>query len=119
MTWTYHSDTGKLYNPAGAFLATGYSGLDGGRNNPEMEDIHGIGPIPRGRYKIGPAHLDGKLGPVVMNLDPIPPFDALGRTDFRIHGDNSTHDASHGCVILPPWIRKAVSNSGDHILEVL
>ncbi len=53
-----------------------------------------------------------------MNLDPVG-HDALGRTDFRIHGDNVNHDASHGCIILGPLIRRAIADSADKVLEVV
>lgn len=117
MTWSYHSDSGRFYDPQGNYIVTGYSGTGVGRNNPNLEPIHNEGPIPRGKYTIGPSHTEDVLGQVVMNLTP--GFDAYGRTDFRIHGDNEQHDASHGCIILPRWARQAVAASGDHDLVVL
>jgi hypothetical protein len=115
--WVYRSSDGELLHD-GTFEGSGYSGTGAGRNNPSMEDEHGIGPIPRGRYRIGPERASERLGPVVMNLDPIG-HDAMGRTAFRIHGDDARHDASHGCVILGPVLRHLIAGSFDTELEVV
>jgi hypothetical protein len=45
--------------------------------------------------------------------------DARGRDGFLIHGDNTRHDASTGCVILPRDIRDQISSSGDNEIEVV
>ncbi|MDX1695713.1 MAG: hypothetical protein R3208_18245 [Ketobacteraceae bacterium] len=75
--------------------------------------------IPREEYQIGPSYKSGTgLGPVVMDLDPVG-HNALGRTLFRIHGDNATGTASEGCIIMPRPVREKVSNSQDRILEVV
>jgi hypothetical protein len=54
-----------------------------------------------------------------MNLDPVDGTNTFGRSLFRIHGDNARHDASEGCIILGPSIRKLIAASGDHDLEVM
>ncbi len=110
MTWTYNSKTGALWTPTGAIAGYGYSGTGMGRDNPDMQDRPMIGPTPRGRYTIGPSYKHSKLGPVVMNLDPIG-HDALGRSLFRIHGDNARHDASNGCIILSRALREMIAKS--------
>ena len=102
----------------GEFQGTGYSGRMEGRNEGTEESTPNVGPIPRGLYSIAPARYSERLGPLVMNLDPIG-HDALGRTNFRIHGDNKTHDASHGCIVLGPAIRKTIAESGINKLEVV
>lgn len=117
MTWTYRQRDGELTHN-GEFVGAGYSGRGEARNNPDMEAVPNEGPIPRGRYRVAGARFSQRLGPCVMNLDPIG-HDALGRTDFRIHGDNANHDASHGCIILGPLIRRAIADSGDQTLEVV
>ncbi len=53
-----------------------------------------------------------------MNVDPKPGTNTFKRTDFRIHGDNVNHDASRGCIILGPAIRRHIAASGDHDLTV-
>jgi len=117
MTWQYESRTGE-FRKGSVIKGKGYSGFGLGKNNPAMEDIQGMGPTPRGRYHIGPAYNDPQLGPIVMHLDPVG-HDALGRTLFRIHGDNVTGDASHGCIILPRTLRDEISKSEDKELWVV
>jgi hypothetical protein len=43
--WTYAQKTGELQQD-GKNVATGYSGAGPGKNNPEMENIRNVGPIP-------------------------------------------------------------------------
>jgi hypothetical protein len=117
MPWKFDQSSGELrYN--GNLIGTGYSGKGVGKNNSTMQHIDFIGPIPTGEYTIGPAYASNTgLGPVVMNLDPIN-HNALGRTLFRIHGDNSTGSASEGCIIVSRAAREKVAASQDRILEV-
>lgn len=115
--WTYCQRDGEL-SLDNSFEGTGYSGTGEGRNNANAEKIEGIGPIPRGLYRIGSAYDHPHLGPCVMNLDPEPGTETFGRSLFRIHGDNSRHDASHGCIILGPAIRRLIASSGDRDLLV-
>jgi hypothetical protein len=117
MSWAYRQRDGELLHN-GEFVGTGYSGRGEGRNNPDMEAVPNVGPIPRGRYRIGGARFSQSLGPIVMDLEPVA-HDAHGRSLFRIHGDNANHDASHGCIILGPLIRRAIADSGDKTLEVV
>jgi hypothetical protein len=116
--FTYNSKTGE-FSQDGNYICTGYSGTGEGRNNPDMESVMNVGPIPRGEYTIGEAHSEPVLGPVVMNLDPKEGSNVFGRSLFRIHGDNATHDASHGCVILPRVARELVARSPDKVLQVV
>jgi hypothetical protein len=53
-----------------------------------------------------------------MNLDPESGTEPFGRSLFRIHGDNASHDASHGCIILGPLVRRRIAESGDTELTV-
>jgi hypothetical protein len=117
MPWTYSQTTGQLTHN-GVAVTQGYSGSGTGRNNPDAETQANVGPIPRGRYTIGPPHQGTHTGPHTMNLTPFG-HRANGRTDFRIHGDNSTHTASTGCIILPLQIRHQISGSGDNVIDVV
>lgn len=118
MTWTYRQTNGILMKD-GEWEATGYSGTGEGRNNPAMQNVPDVGPIPVGQYVIGDAYDDPQgLGPCVMHLDPYPNTNTFGRSLFRIHGDNSEHDASHGCVILGPATRHLIDASDDRTLVV-
>ena len=116
--WSYDQSSGELRHD-GAFEGTGYSGTGEGRNNPAMQAVQMVGPVPQGKYKIGDVYDHPHLGPCVMALEPLPETNTFGRSLFRIHGDNNRHDASHGCIILGPAIRRLISRSADHELEVL
>jgi hypothetical protein len=117
MAWTYSQSSGKLTRD-GKLIAIGYSGAGAGRNNPAEQAVRNVGPIPQGRYAIG-AEFDAPVqGPCTMRLSP-EGHDALGRDGFLIHGDNSAHDASTGCIILPFESRRKIAASGDRELEVV
>jgi hypothetical protein len=119
MTWTYSQSSGEI-SLDNTFVGRGYSGTHEGRNNPEMESVEDVGPIPAGFYSIGEAYDDiGALGPCVMALDPADGTETFGRTAFRIHGDNVQHDASHGCIIMPPAVRHEIASSTDRALLVV
>lgn len=119
MSYVYTQHDGELTH-AGAFVGTGYSGHGEGRNNPAMEGVQKVGPIPAGFYRIGPAYAHPHLGPCVMNLDALPGTETHGRSLFRIHGDNTNHDASEGCVILGPAIRHQIAaECGGGTLQVI
>jgi len=112
-----YSQTSGMLDHDGALAGTGYSGHAEGRNNPAMQSVHNIGPIPQGLYAIGPPFDTATHGPHVMALTPVG-HDALGRSGFLMHGDNVKHDASEGCIIMLRTVRDLVSNSGDKQLTV-
>lgn len=118
MTWTYKQSTGEMTSPSGE-VCQGYSGHGIGRNNPKLQNVPRIGPIPRGTYTIGNAYDDPHLGHCVMHLDPLPDTDTLGRSLFRIHGNNAKNDASEGCVIMGKLVRTAISINPDKTLTVI
>jgi hypothetical protein len=118
--WSYCSANGNL-SQNGRFVGKGYSGLGEGLNNPDLENVAGLGPLPRGRYTIEPFFNDpGGKGAVVAHLHPMQDTITFGRAGFMIHGDNAAmnHTASHGCIILAREIRKEMASSGDDVLEV-
>jgi len=117
--WTYSQSTGHLLDATGALLCLAYSGTGDGRNNPAMENVPDVGPIPQGTYTIGPEHLSPHTGPVSMCLTPLAGTDTLGRSEFLIHGDNAEHDASHGCVIVDHDSRLKIAASEDRELKVI
>ena len=121
--WTYSQATGELKQD-GKLVGTGYSGRnvpDGpqGRDNPELEGLPNVGPIPRGLYNIkNPI-------PVAHNAPPVFPLtpnghDARGRSGFQIHGNNVRNDASRGCIIMDFPVRAAIRKTikKDSKLEV-
>jgi len=117
--WLYSQSSGRLSRD-GALIAVCYSGNGKGLNNPKMQDIHGIGPIPQGLWRIvrwDDQH--GDKGPQVAVLEP-DGHDAFGRSAFLVHGDNSemNHTASHGCIIAPRHARDQLRASGEMEIEV-
>ena len=117
--WNYSQSTGELEHD-GVEVAIGYSGLGLDKDQPDDQGVVGMGPIPQGEWIIGPAAESRTLGPVVMALWPAAGTDALGRSEFFIHGDSLEHpgQASHGCIVLDHDARVAISESGDTALTV-
>lgn len=119
--WTYAQKSGQLQQD-GKPVATGYSGAGAGKNNPAMQNVHNVGPIPQGDWTIaGPPADTSDHGPYVLKLNPAASTETFGRSGFLMHGDSKEHPgcASHGCVILPRAVREQVWTSGDRELEVL
>ncbi len=119
--WTYAQDSGQLLQD-GQLVGTGYSGFDEGKNNPSMQAVANVGPIPQGDWTIvGPPVNTAAHGPYVLTLQPAPGTNTFGRTGFLMHGDSieAPGCASHGCVIMPRTVREQVWNSGDTELEVV
>jgi hypothetical protein len=120
MPWKYIQSNGNLIF-GGELVATGYSGFGAGKNNPAMQKVPDVGPIPVGNYLIGDARNSEKDGPLVMRLTPRLSTETFGRCGFLIHGDSENHfgSASHGCVIFDRPTRIRISTSGDTELEVI
>ena len=119
--WTHSQSTGVTTNPDEGVTGHGYAGNGDGKNNPAMQNVEGIGPLPRGRYTIGPAYDHPHLGPVTMNLTPDPANEMYGRSEFRIHGDSKAAPgtASKGCIVQNHSVRDAINASDDKDLEVV
>lgn len=123
MSFSYFQSTGIL-SRNGIPVSKGYSGRGEGVNNPGMQNVPMVGPCPQGKYSIGHAHTEPKLGPVAMRLTPDPANEMFGRAGFFIHGDNPEldHTASEGCLIFNLSTRTGISaavNQGDNQLEVI
>jgi hypothetical protein len=121
--WTYEQGTGKLSHN-GEEVWRGYAGRGDGLNNPAMQNIKNIGPLPRGFYTIGMPYAHERLGPVCMNLQPDGNNQMFGRGDFRIHADNCANNksASEGCIVMPLAVRIKIGEAvvrGDARLEVI
>ena len=123
--WTYQQSTGELRDAQGNLTATGYAGGNcgknpEGKNNPAMQDVAFVGPLPVGTYSFGTPENSAKLGPFAIPLIPDSSNDMFGRTDFFIHGDTiPAGDASEGCIVMPPVVRHLVWGSLDHQLQVI
>jgi|1186.fasta_scaffold03413_2 hypothetical protein len=119
--WTYSQKSGDL-DQDGHKVATGYSGAGKGKNNPEMQNVHNVGPIPRGDWSITGPPVDTKThGPYVLRLTPEPETETFGRSGFLMHGDSKEHPgtSSEGCIIVPRAVREEVCKSGDRDLKVV
>ena len=120
MSFNYFVSSGIMSSPEGTSWV-GYSGHGEGLNNPAMQDIKGVGPIPKGTYTIGEAFHHPTKGPCVMRLTPHPDNEMFGRDGFLLHGDNFAlnHTASDGCIIQGLDARTSISASTDKTLVVL
>ena len=119
--WTYAQRTGELQQDR-KHVATGYSGAGEGKNNPQMESVHNVGPIPCGNWTIvGPPVDTLEHGPYVLKLQPNAETETFGRDGFLMHGDSKASPgyASQGCVIMPRAVREQVWTSSDRGLEVV
>lgn len=123
MTWTYSQRQGALRQD-GKLIGTGYSGHGPGKNNPELQDVHGVGPIPRGRWVIKGPPIEGTShGHYVLMLEPAEGTKTFGRSGFLMHGDMNDPalrgQASLGCIVMSYGVRVTVWESGDRDLEVI
>jgi type VI secretion system (T6SS) effector TldE1-like protein len=117
--WKYEQESGAMIRPDGRVLEVGYSGrVPDGRNDPDQQCVKDVGPIPRGYYSIEPPRSKASK-PFYMPLTPSPETDTCGRSAFQIHGDNRTHTASTGCIVLSRASREVIWNSDDHVLRVV
>lgn len=124
--WTYNSSNGSLSHD-GILVGTGYSGHDegddAGVNNPLLESVPNVGPIPRGLWSIEQAAPHPKLGPLALPLTPQEGTNTSGRGGFFIHGDAiefaGLEEASHGCIILARDVRQQIVDSEDADLTVV
>lgn len=123
--WTFNNRTGEIFDngelAGNGYSGHGYSGHGAGVLNPGLESVHGVGPIPAGKWRVVEwINNYPTKGPVVARLEPVG-HDAHGRTGFLIHGDNAeqNHTASHGCIIAARFIRQAWRASKDLNLEVV
>ncbi len=125
MPWVYESSTGKMFDPAGNFVSRGYAGGNEGKNpeginNPAMQCVKNIGPLPVGFYTFGAPVLKSHLGPFAIPLIPDTTNKMCGRGDFYCHGDTTpSGNASEGCIIMPRAIRNAMWASPDHRIQVV
>lgn len=121
MTWKYDQRSGEL-SLNGEVYAMGYAGAGEGKNNPDMQHVHNVGPLPRGKYTIVGRPYDTKAhGPFVLRLQPDPCNEMCGRAGFLIHGDSIKNPgtASEGCIIVPRPVREKIWASGDKEVEVV
>ncbi len=117
--WTYSQSTGRLTQDDEA-IGHGYSGHGEGKDNPLLQDVANVGPIPQGIYSIGDPFDTETHGPFVLRLQPIGATNTHGRRGFLIHGDSiiKPGTASEGCIIMPRIVRETIASSEDKDLTV-
>lgn len=114
MAWKYEQSTGRLYHGS-ELVETGYSGSLTNKNNPDRQQVKGMGPLPRGTYRI--AGSSTSKGPMTIILEQTS-GDSFGRSAFRIHGErvnNPAGFASEGCIIMSRATRRRVLRDGGSI----
>jgi len=122
VSWQFSQTRGTITSAAGAVIGTGYSGHGPGVDNPAMQTVRNVGPLPVGHYTFGELiPTDPKLGEYVIPLIPDPSNQMYGRSGFFWHGDNSAHNesASEGCIVSAFTTRQEAYESADHSLEVV
>lgn len=101
----------------------GYSGHGIGLNNPLMQTVKFVGPLPVGFYTMGEPINDLRVGEYAIPLIPDLENEMFGRGAFFMHGDEikepGAHNASDGCIIQALIIRRAAWSSQDHRLQVV
>jgi hypothetical protein len=125
--WKYEQLTGRIFadfyseSSSAKLIGVGYSGKGEGKNKPDLQDQHSVGPIPVGLYRIHEPVDTVTHGPYVLRLEPDASNEMFGRDGFLIHGDSVIHPgtASEGCIILPRGIREEIWKSRDHDLRVV
>jgi RHS repeat-associated protein len=108
---TYYQSTGQMIcvnDQTGQqyYNEIGYAGTGRGWNNPDMQGVPFIGPIPRGKWKVeGNPYKSPITGRNTIRLTPLQDNECQNMErdckSFRIHGNNKRNDASLGCIIMP------------------
>lgn len=119
--WKFEQASGKLFAADGSLAGKGYAGRDAGKNNPAMQNVEGMGPLPVGFYTINAPYDHPTVGKYAMPLFPDPANAMFRRTSFFMHGDSiaAPGTASHGCIVMPRFVREHVWGSGDHKIRVV
>ena len=126
LTLTYSQSTGALVDADKGVVAQGWAGNGEGKNNPAMQEVHGVGPLPQGRWMLGhwEAFHPG-LGPLVCRLTQVE-GETYGRDGFFIHGASQVLDPAHGygqeskgCLVLPRSQRELLQKTGVTHLQVV
>jgi Protein of unknown function (DUF2778). len=112
----YKQKTGDLTGLNGAHMGKGYAGQKEGKNNPDAEDVEGVGPIPQGNWRIqkevdkATREKNGWPEPA-FKLKPDPETEkrvrAMGRNpdSFYVHAKSAQPERqgngdSEGCIAL-------------------
>lgn len=121
-TFTYFQHSGILLGDNGEQVAIGWAGNHEGKNNPDMQQVRCVGPLPQGTYKVEPwIERHPHLGPFVAPLTQVA-GETYGRGDFFIHGPSQNQakygQESEGCIVIPRSMRLHVRDLGPDFIEV-
>ena len=123
---TFNQRTGKIdyhADPIHYLLGIGWAGNHEGKNNPEWQNRHGVGPLPRGWYSIGEPENNPHTGPFSLRLTPDPGNAMFGRDGFLIHGaavdPAKAGQESKGCIVAPRVFREKIHTMGIKRLQVI
>lgn len=121
--WTFEQSTGILFDAHGKPIEVGYAGHDEGLNNPLMQHVHALGPLPAGYYSMQPPYDHRHVGKYAIYLAPFESNMMFGRSEFFWHGDKIGHIgeriASDGCPIHSRPTRQMAWDSPDHVFHVV
>jgi hypothetical protein len=117
---TYDQPTGTLATDFPRRVFVGYSGHGLGKNNPALQSLPRVGPVPQGTYAVSNPFTHPEKGRLCFRLVPMSGNHMFGRSGFLIHGDSIRHpgDASEGCIILPLAAREYLAFHKLSVLQV-
>ena len=130
----YSQAAGTWTTEDGAIVARGWAGNDDnplvnptgikGKNRPEAQAIHSIGPLPRGLYSFGAwESFHDRLGPMVVALIPDHANTMFGRSGFFCHGASRDPELygqeSKGCTVVEHTGRMAIKLLNPTHVEVV
>lgn len=121
--WVFNRTKGQLISPSGEVF-TAYSGHGVGVNNPTLQNVKDVGPIPSGIWYFQAPIDTVDHGPYALPLIPDAKTETFGRSGFMFHGDEVKHPCQHlaslGCLIGCKMARQQVwEGSEDHTLNVI
>jgi hypothetical protein len=114
-------------------IASAYSGYGEGKNNPSMQNVANVGPLPSGWYTMetimddngNAIEYEDKMPPVIR-LIPDTDTEMFGRAGMLMHGDFVNPllqgTASHGCIVEDHTTRAFIASciaAGDNRLHVI
>lgn len=111
--WTYSQSTGELKHD-GALIGIGSAGNGAGLNNPDLQHVPGVGPLPRGMYFM--REVGKELGFWLKPYRTNSPDNRQGT--FWIHAETG----SEGCIEMPLIVRQRIKEiltaTEDRTVEV-
>jgi hypothetical protein len=117
--WTFVQSNGQLLNSTATLVGIGYAGNGAGKNNPAMQNVHNVGPLPVGIYGVGAPVNHTHLGPNAIPLIPDPANEMFGRSEFYCHAERIQPPpglASDGCIVMEPEsVRMWLAASGEKL----